>query len=92
MDAPALCDSILEFVGSGLPAQDGFSKPAPPTDHGGAGEGGKVDAGNDAGPTSFPAAGQAEQHIQKQGLMRAFMGNKVRCIRRGRVFGLQKSV
>ncbi len=84
MDAPALCDSILEFVGSAFPAQEIVPKPTPAVDDDGVGgevsEGGKGDAGNDTGRTSFPTPGQAEQHLQKQGLMRAFMGNKVRCM------------
>lgn len=79
MDAPALCDSILQFVGRGLPTQGSSSSiPVPDLPDGAAGE--RVSqsdtsgaAGNDR--TGSTAASSATEQ-QKLGLMRAFMGNK----------------
>lgn len=91
MDAPALCDSILQFVGSGLPAE-GSASNLPATGVAGeaaekrVSEGGtsRDTLGDDAERTgSYAASGATEQQLQKQGLMRAFMGNKARCVRIG---------
>lgn len=85
MDAPALSDSILQFVGSGLPVQGNTPNlPVTGTADEAAGERaseGKTsgDTEDNAGRTGSTASGAAEQQrLQKQGLMRAFMGNKAR--------------
>eukprot|EP00903_Cladosiphon_okamuranus_P013086 g12206.t1 len=84
MDAPALCDSILQFVGGSLPAEGSTSNvPVTYLAGGAAGErvsvvGAAADAAADAGRTgSTTASGTEQQRLQKQGLMRAFMGNKL---------------
>lgn len=90
MDAPALCDSILQFVGGGLPAE-GDTSNVPLTDLAVDAAGERVSADETSGDT--PAAGDADRtgstvgsgakqlRLQKQGLMRAFMGNKVSRVR-----------
>ena len=94
MDAPALCDSILQFVGGGLPAE-GKTSNIPVTDlaDGAAGErvregetsgdSAPAAAAGDADRTSSTIASGTEQRLQKQGLIRAFMGNKVSGVRMG---------
>ena len=87
MDAPALCDSILQFVGGGLPAQTSGTSSVPMVDlaDGAAGErvceddtSGDTTAGSAdrTGSTAVSAATEQQQRLQKQGLMQAFMGSK----------------
>lgn len=82
MDAPALCDSILQFVGSGLPAQGDTSNfPVTDTADEAAGErvsGGKTPGDAAEGDASRTGSTAAEQRLEQQGLMRALMGNKAR--------------
>lgn len=94
MDETALCDSILQFAGGqGLQAAGNSPYVSVPATGGSADAAAGELAGQtpfkiDFGGTAEPSAGTGStttaiqrQHLQKEGLMRAFVGTKVRGLR-----------
>ncbi|CAM9826924.1 unnamed protein product [Ectocarpus fasciculatus] len=87
MDETGLCDSILQFAGGqGLPAAGKSPYVSVPatggSDDAAAGELAdqtpfKIDAEPDAGTGSTAMTASARQYLQKEGLMRAFVGTKL---------------